>query len=173
MPQAADPPARRRAAVGLGANLGDAPTTLAWAVAAMARLPGTRVLAVSSLWRSTPVQAQGPDFSNAVVLLLTALSPSDLLEELQKLEQLAGRTRPYRNAPRTLDLDVLQVSGVCCDTPTLTLPHPRWRQRAFVLYPLAEVAPDWVNPADLAAVADQMITRQDCASWSAIIMNSV
>jgi 2-amino-4-hydroxy-6-hydroxymethyldihydropteridine diphosphokinase len=148
-----------RAYVAIGANLGDARTTVRQAMDDLDALPKTRVSARSSLYRSDPVDATGPDFINAVVELETALDAQVLLAELQRLEHGAGRQRSYRNAPRTLDLDVLRHGDVVMDTATLTLPHPRMLQRAFVLVPLAEIAPDLVTPAQLAKVADQRIER--------------
>lgn len=147
------------ACVGVGGNLGDAQATVRQALADLAQLPHSRLLKASSLYRSAPVDAGGPDFINAVVLLQTQLAPLPLLHALQALEQAAGRERPYRNAPRTLDLDLLSHGEVRLDTAELTLPHPRMRQRAFVLLPLAEVWPEQVSAADLAAVADQAISR--------------
>lgn len=148
-----------QACVGVGGNLGDALATVRQALADLARLPETRLLRASSLYRSAPVDAGGPDFINAVVLLQTRLAPLALLHALQALEQRAGRERPYRNAPRTLDLDVLSYGDLRLDSAELTLPHPRMRQRAFVLQPLAEICPAQVGAAELAAVADQAITR--------------
>ena len=145
--------------IGLGANLGDAPGTLGAAVASVAALPGTKLLRGSSLYRSAPVDATGPDYYNAVVAVRTSLAPRDLLTALQAIEAGAGRERPYRNAPRTLDLDILLFGGHVIDTPTLTVPHPRLRERAFVLLPLAEIAPDQVDAAWLAGVQDQRIER--------------
>ena len=131
-----------RAYVGLGANLGDdLGATLTQAALHLAALPGTRVVALSSAWRSAPVDATGPDFLNAVAALDTELAPLALLDALQAIEQAHGRERPYRNAPRTLDLDLLLHGDVVMDTPRLTLPHPRLGQRAFVLRPLLEIAP--------------------------------
>ena len=122
-------------------------------------LPGTRVVARSSLYRSAPVDAAGPDFINAVVELETTLAPQPLLDELHRLEGRAGRERPYRHAPRTLDLDLLIHGHAAMETATLTLPHPRMAQRAFVLVPLAEIAPRRVTPDQLARVSDQPIER--------------
>lgn len=155
----------RRAYVGLGANLGDARLTLQAALDALAVLPDTRLVAVSSLYRSAPIDSSGPDYLNAVAALDTALEPHALLSALQAIEQVHGRERPYRNAPRTLDLDLLLHGDTCLDTPTLTLPHPRLHQRAFVLLPLAEIAPALALPgrgavADwLPGVADQTVER--------------
>lgn len=145
--------------VAIGGNLGDARAAVTRAMADLDTLAGTRVVARSSLYRSAPVDASGPDFINAVVAIDTALAPLDLLSALQGLEQGAGRERPYRNAPRTLDLDLLLHGDAVMDTPVLTLPHPRMAQRAFVLRPLAEIAPERVSAAELAGVADQAITR--------------
>lgn len=154
-----------RAWVGLGANLGDARATLAAALDALGQLPGTRRAAVSSCWRSAPVDAQGPDFLNAVAALDTTLAPHELLAALQAIEARHGRERPYPNAPRTLDLDLLLHGDAVLRTPALTLPHPRLHLRAFVLEPLAELAPDLVLPGlgPLApwrtAASDQVVER--------------
>lgn len=152
-------PARHTAYVGLGANLGDARATLQAAFDALAGLPATRLLARSSLYASAPVHAAGPDFTNAVAALDTALPPHELLARLQGIERAAGRERPYRNAPRTLDLDLLLYGGQRVDSPVLTVPHPRLLERAFVLVPLAEIAPALVDAAQLRAVQGQRLTR--------------
>ncbi len=145
--------------VALGGNLGDARQSVQQALQALDALPQTRLEAASSLYRTAPVDASGPDFINAVARLRTSLAPLALLQALQGLEQQAGRERPYRNAPRTLDLDVLLYSGVRQQTPELELPHPRMLQRAFVLVPLAEIDAELVPPEMLQAVADQAIER--------------
>lgn len=128
--------------VGLGANLGDLAATLNAALAELAALPHTQLLAVSSAYRSAPVEAGGPDFLNAVARLQTGLAPLELLDALQAIELRHGRERPFVNAPRTLDLDVLSHGGLNLDLPRLRLPHPRLHQRAFVLRPLIELAPE-------------------------------
>ena len=149
--------------IGMGANLGDALATVAAAVAVLARLPGCWLQRVSSVYRSAPVDARGPDFCNAVVAVTTTLSPEALLAALQAIEQDFGRQRPYRHAPRTLDLDLLLHGAALRSTPQLTLPHPRLHQRAFVLQPLLEIAPDLLVPGLgalatwLPATADQVI----------------
>jgi 2-amino-4-hydroxy-6-hydroxymethyldihydropteridine diphosphokinase len=145
--------------IALGANLGDARTTVLQAIQNLGQLPETTLLNHSSLYRSAPVDASGPDFINAVAEIATSLSPQALLAALQTLEQDAGRQRPYRNAPRTLDLDILLYDDVTLDTPTLVIPHPRMLIRAFVLLPLAEIAPERVTPAQLQAVSFQAIER--------------
>lgn len=145
--------------VGLGGNLGDAAKTIEQAITRLDGIPGTRVAARSSLYRSAPVETAGPDFVNAVVELQTELGAHDLLTELQRIEHQAGRERPYRNAPRTLDLDLLLYGDTGIDTAALTVPHPRMHQRAFVLVPLAEIAPSRVTPAQLVAITSQVIAR--------------
>ncbi len=156
--------------IGLGANLGDARATLRSAVQAMAALPGTRVLRASSLYRSAPVDANGPDYLNAVVELDTTLAPLDLLHALQAIEQGAGRERPYRNAPRTLDLDLLLYHEQRLNGAQLTVPHPRMYERAFVLLPLAELAPALVDAVSLAAVTGQRIVNEAAADqWLGVL----
>jgi 2-amino-4-hydroxy-6-hydroxymethyldihydropteridine diphosphokinase len=143
--------------VGIGANLGDAAGTVRQAIAALAGLPDTRLLKASRLYRSAPVDAGGPDFINAVAQIETRLSAPELLSALQGLEHAAGRERPYRNAPRTLDLDLLLFGEARIDSPALTVPHPRLHERAFVLLPLQELAPERVRASHLQAVAGQRI----------------
>lgn len=152
--------------IGLGANLGDRLATLRTALSAMGALPGTRVQGVSSLYGSAPVDAGGPDYLNAVAQVQTTLAPHALLAQLQAIEQAAGRERPYRNAPRTLDLDILWFGGQAIDTPELTVPHPRMAERAFVLRPLADLAPERVDAAALQAVASQDIHRLEGPGWA-------
>ena len=152
--------------VALGANLGDPILTVNSALAELDAIAGTRRVAASSLYRTAPVGLRHqPDFINAVAALETDLSPLALLERLFAIEQHFGRQRSVRNAPRTLDLDLLLHGDAVVDTQALTLPHPRMHERAFVLAPLAEIAPDAAVPGRgrvaglLAAVADQAIER--------------
>jgi 2-amino-4-hydroxy-6-hydroxymethyldihydropteridine diphosphokinase len=151
--------------IGLGANLGDARAALEASLQALAALPDTQLLRRSSLYRSAPIDSSGPDYLNAVAELRTGLAPLALLHALQVIEQDHGRERPYRNAPRTLDLDLLLHDDLALDTPELTLPHPRAHQRAFVLLPLAELAPTLQIPGQgrvaalLAQVHDQPIEK--------------
>jgi 2-amino-4-hydroxy-6-hydroxymethyldihydropteridine diphosphokinase len=147
------------ACVALGANLGDAIATVQQALRDVASLPDTQLVKVSSLYRSAPYEAQGPDFINAVALVHTQLSPLALLHALQALELQSGRERPFKNAPRTLDLDIIFYGDTELTTPELTLPHPRWHERAFVLQPLAEVWPESVSATQFAAVQDQVVER--------------
>jgi 2-amino-4-hydroxy-6-hydroxymethyldihydropteridine diphosphokinase len=150
--------------IGLGANLGDALAAVQQALVWLGELPQTRLLQASRVYRSAPVDAGGPDFFNAVARLETRLTAPELLAQLQSLELRAGRERPYRNAPRTLDLDLLLYGDARIASTALTVPHPRMRERAFVLLPLADLAPERVDPRDLAAVAGQRITPLPPAS---------
>ena len=118
--------------VALGANLGDARATVSDAIAALDRLPQTRLLRASALYRSAPWEASGPEFINAVAAVETGLDAHELLRALQALELQAGRERPYRNAPRTLDLDLLLYGDAVIDTPDLSVPHPRLRERISI-----------------------------------------
>jgi len=145
------------ACIAVGANLGDARRTVLQSLHDIGRIAGCTVMATSRLYRTAPWQAQGPDFVNAVVRIETNLTAPGLLQALQAMELLAGRERPYLNAPRTLDLDILLYGAGRIDSPKLTVPHPRMMQRAFVLYPLADVLPNFVLPQDLQGVQDQTI----------------
>jgi 2-amino-4-hydroxy-6-hydroxymethyldihydropteridine diphosphokinase len=152
--------------VGIGANLGDAHDNVLDALERLAWLPGVRLLRASSLYRTAPIDSSGDDYINAVAEIDTSLSARALLAALHGIEQAHGRERPYRNAPRTLDLDLLLYGDeVIVDAPTLVVPHPRMHERAFVLAPLAELAPMLAIPghgrvADLLpSVAEQAIER--------------
>jgi 2-amino-4-hydroxy-6-hydroxymethyldihydropteridine diphosphokinase len=137
---------RTRAYVGLGANLGDARAVIESALRELGELPRTRLVARSSLWSSAPVDAAGPAFVNAVAELATTLPATELLLALHGIERAHGRERPFRNAPRTLDLDLLLYGSSVIAEPGLTVPHPRMHERAFVLRPLAEIAPSLEIP---------------------------
>lgn len=159
--------------IGMGGNLGQARTTVLAAIDALAQLPQTQLIASSPLYGSAPLgeNADGPNYVNAVAQLRTTLSADALLRELHRIEGAFGRARSYKNAPRTLDLDILLYGDTVCHTDTLTLPHPRMHERAFVLYPLFDLKPDisWhnalgqrVSVRDLKAqIADQDISRLD------------
>lgn len=164
---AAPPGDGERIFVGLGANLGHPRAALARAMHQLGSLPGTRLVAQSSLWRTAPIESSGPDYVNAVAELRSTLVPQELLAAMQEIERRHGRRRPYRNAPRTLDLDLLFYGRRCIAEPGCTVPHPRLHLRAFVLEPLAELAPDWEHP-QLGALqpwraqaADQRLTKLD------------
>ena len=133
--------------VGLGANLDNPLQQVRQAIAELDGIERTRVLAASSMYRSVPVgYADQPDFINAVARLQTELSPRELLDALHVIENHHGRRRSVRNAPRTLDLDLLSYGALVVEEEGLTLPHARMHERAFVLLPLAEIAPDALLP---------------------------
>lgn len=153
-----------RAYVGMGANLGDAAHTLRRATEQMACTAGITLLALSPLYRTAPVDSSGPDYINAVAAIDTTLSAASLLAELQRIEMAHGRERPYHNAPRTLDLDLLLYGNDTINDPDLVVPHPRMHERAFVLRPLADLAPGLLLKqgsleALLAGCRDQRIQR--------------
>lgn len=163
---AASPDAPAVAYVALGANLGDPVATLHAAIAALRALPQSRLVAVSSLYRTAPVGLHDqPDFINAVACIETTLTPNALLRALFAVEADFGRQRSVRNAPRTLDLDLLLHGDTVSGDAFVTLPHPRMHERAFVLAPLAEIAPALTIPGHgpvaslLPRVADQTLTR--------------
>lgn len=154
--------------VALGSNLGEPRRQVLDALAALAGLPGTRVLQRSPLYRTPPWGVlDQPPFINAVAELETTLSPEALLQQLLAIEQRAGRVRAERNGPRTLDLDLLHVEGVGRDDPLLTLPHPRLAERAFVLLPLADIAPDLRLP-ERGSVAE-LLARVDPAGCERLL----
>jgi 2-amino-4-hydroxy-6-hydroxymethyldihydropteridine diphosphokinase len=147
--------------LGLGANLGDARAAVAQAIADIAGSEGVALTAQSALYRTAPVDSSGPDYINAAVEVRTVLTAPALLQCLHGIEAAAGRARPYRNAPRTLDLDILLFGDGQIASPHLSVPHPRMEQRAFVLVPLAEIAPHRVGAQFLQAVSEQAIERLD------------
>ena len=131
------------------------------------RLPGCQLQAVSAMYRTAPIDSSGDDYINAVARIATTLGAEALLAALHEIELAHGRERPYRNAPRTLDLDVLLYGDEQITSATLTVPHPRMTERAFVLVPLLELAPEINVPgkgpakAYAAGVADQGISKLD------------
>jgi 2-amino-4-hydroxy-6-hydroxymethyldihydropteridine diphosphokinase len=168
--------------LGLGANLGDARQTLKDAVVCLAQQHTISVLAKSSLYRTAPIDAGGDDYLNCVVKLDTTMPVRGLLALCHQIEHHFGRERPFRNAPRTLDLDILLYGEHCIDEPDLIVPHPRMTERAFVLVPLVEIDAALIIPqrgrADtfLAAVADQRIEKMksacQCPMLNALTGNS-
>ena len=151
--------------IGIGANLGDARANVLDALARLARMDGGMLLHTSSMYRTAPIDSNGDDYINAVACLDTSLTAHKLLAALQAIERAHGRERPYHNAPRTLDLDLLLYGDETIATDTLTVPHPRMHERAFVIAPLLEIAPDIVIPGHGAArdfaqlVAGQTIAK--------------
>ena len=155
-----------RCFVALGANLGDPVATVKAAILALRALPDTQFIAASSLYRTAPVGLRHqPDFINAVVELIAVSPAPTLLNSLFAIEERFGRLRSVKNAPRTLDLDLLLYGDMVSRDPQLTLPHPRLHERAFVLAPLAEIAPKLMIPGRgrvaelLPGCADQRIEK--------------
>jgi 2-amino-4-hydroxy-6-hydroxymethyldihydropteridine diphosphokinase len=156
--------------VGLGSNLGDSVATLVAARKDVSELPSTFVLGSSSLYRTAPVGGpEQADFINAVLLVDSPAEPTDFLQQLQAIENKHARVRTERWGPRTLDLDIIDVAGFRSNSDALHIPHPRARERAFVLVPAREVAPTWmlgdVELANLSIPADQPIESFYRAEW--------
>jgi 2-amino-4-hydroxy-6-hydroxymethyldihydropteridine diphosphokinase len=145
--------------VALGANLGDPVAAIQGAFKDLRSLLGVGPLRCSSLYLTAPIDSSGPNYVNAVVEFQTVLTAPALLAGLQNIEHKAGRERPYRNAPRLLDLDLLTYGQGSISSALLQVPHPRMYDRAFVLIPLSEIAPEWVSAAQLRTVKDQAIKR--------------
>ncbi len=153
--------------VGVGANLGFAHDAVRNALADLSDLPATEFIAASSVYSSAPIESSGPDYFNAVAALSTTLTAAELLHLLFAIEKRYGRVRTERNAPRTLDLDLLLYGQEIIRTDELVVPHPRMAERAFVLAPLLELAPEVEIPGRgaaselLAACAQQVVRRLD------------
>ncbi|MFY7697154.1 MAG: 2-amino-4-hydroxy-6-hydroxymethyldihydropteridine diphosphokinase [Cyanobium sp.] len=158
---AAPPAPPQQAAIALGSNLGDSLATLEGALAALEEVPGIRVLTRSRWYRSAPVGPDQPDYLNGCALLEVVLSPEAVLEQLHATEHRYGRVRLERWGARTLDLDLILYGAQQRDSEKLLLPHPRFRERAFVLLPLAEIAPLWIDPLTGKTVADLASTVAD------------
>jgi 2-amino-4-hydroxy-6-hydroxymethyldihydropteridine diphosphokinase len=149
--------------IGIGANLGDARANVLDAIERIGRMPQSTLLASSSLYRTAPIDSSGDDYVNAVAKIDTTLAPAPLLDALHAIELAHGRERPYRNAPRTLDLDILLYGDQLVDQPHLHIPHPRMMDRAFVLAPLLEIAPAIEVPGKgRAADAWAVVAGQGC-----------
>lgn len=153
---------RARCAIALGSNLGDSFTILTDALKILDQTPGITLQASSSWYQTQPVGPPQPDYLNGCALLDVELMPQELLETLLKTEAKFGRVRQGRNEPRTLDLDLLLFDDLILNIPNLQLPHPRMRERAFVLVPLAEIAPNWIEPISGKAIA-QLVQALDCS----------
>lgn len=151
--------------IGIGSNLGDARANVLQALRELDQLASTRLVARSSLFSTAPIESSGDDYINAVAAISTSLPAEELLQALLAVEQVHGRERPYFNAPRTLDLDLLLYGDAVINSDTLTVPHPRMTQRAFVLIPLLQIDPFIEIPGLGAAhqfapsVADQAISK--------------
>lgn len=149
-------------AIALGSNLGDSRQILTAAVQTLDQHPQISIVAQSHWYQTAPVGPPQPDYLNGCVLLQTALTPEDLLQALLQVEAQFGRVRRQRWGPRLLDLDLLLYGDRIFDQPDLEIPHPRMTERAFVLVPLAEIAPDWLDPVSGRAIAD-LVQTVDCS----------
>lgn len=158
----------RQSAIALGSNLGDSQLILQGALSTIAATPEISLLACSFWYQTKAIGPPQPDYINGCALLQVNISPQQLLETLLAIETSFGRVRTERWAARSLDLDLLLYDDLIVDTPTLTIPHPRMRERAFVLVPLADIAPQWVDPVSGRAIAE-LLKDVDCTGVRKII----
>ncbi|OKH39141.1 2-amino-4-hydroxy-6-hydroxymethyldihydropteridine diphosphokinase [[Phormidium ambiguum] IAM M-71] len=156
-----------QSAIALGSNLGDSRAILESSLKILDQTPGISLLAQSSFYRTAPVGPPQPDYLNGCALLKLEMSPQELLETLLAIEAKFGRVRQERWGPRILDLDLILFDNLILETPNLTLPHPYFRERAFVLVPLAEIAPNWIDPISGKAIA-QLVQEVDCSGVTKI-----
>jgi 2-amino-4-hydroxy-6-hydroxymethyldihydropteridine diphosphokinase len=150
------------AVIALGSNLGDSLKILQNSLQSLALIPGIEIEAVSSWYQTKPIGPPQPDYLNGCALLSVQQHPEELLVLLQAIEMQFGRVRNEKWGARTLDLDILLYDDLILNTPSLQIPHPRMTQRAFVLVPLAEIAPDWIEPRSGKAIAS-LLTQVDCS----------
>ncbi|HAG81114.1 MAG TPA: 2-amino-4-hydroxy-6-hydroxymethyldihydropteridine diphosphokinase, partial [Cyanobacteria bacterium UBA12227] len=143
-------------------NLGDSYAILEAAIQTLAQTSGITLQAQSSWYKTAPIGPPQPDYLNGCALLQVQLTPQELLEVVLRIEKQFGRVRRERWGPRTLDIDLLLFDDLIIETPNLQIPHPHMRERAFVLIPLAEIAPDWIDPVSGLAIA-QLVKRLDCS----------
>lgn len=151
-----------RAAIALGSNLGDSYTLLENALTTLDQTPGIQLLSRSHWYQTTPVGPSQPDYLNGCAILQVQLSPQVLLQTLLEIEQQFGRIRLERWGARTLDLDLLLYDNLILETSALQIPHPRLKERAFVLVPLAEIAANWLEPVSGKAIAE-LLHEVDCS----------
>ena len=158
-------------AIALGSNLGDSRAILEEAISILAATPGITLLAKSSWYQTLAVGPPQPDYINGCALVQVTFSPQVLLETLLAIEAQKGRIRTERWGARSLDLDLLLYDDLILDTPTLTIPHPRMRERAFVLVPLAEIAPNWIDPVTGKAIAE-LVKAVDCTGVRKLVIDN-
>lgn len=149
-------------AIALGSNLGDSLTIVQSALETLATTPNIRLQITSSWYQTAPVGPPQPDYINGCAILQVQMPPESVLATLLEIEAQFGRTRQVRWEPRSLDLDLLLYNDLILDTPTLQIPHPRMRDRAFVLVPLAEIAPTWIEPVSGKAIIE-LVQAVDCS----------
>ena len=162
IPHSQIPMKSTKCAIALGSNLGDSLATLSSAIETLNSTPKIAVKSHSSWYQTAPIGPPQPDYINACAILEVALEPQELLLNLLEIEIKFNRIRREKWGARTLDLDLLLYDHLILETPTLTLPHPRMTERAFVLVPLAEIAPDWVHPVTKSAIA-QLLQTVNCS----------
>ncbi|WP_427159295.1 2-amino-4-hydroxy-6-hydroxymethyldihydropteridine diphosphokinase [Aliinostoc sp. HNIBRCY26] len=151
-----------KSAISLGSNIGDSLTNLAAAIAELVTIAGIELIAQSSWYRTKAVGPPQPDYINGCIILQLTMTPQQLIETLLATEQKFGRVRQERWGPRSLDLDILLYDDLIINAPNLQIPHPRMHERAFVLVPLAEIAPDWLEPVSGLTVAE-LVKKVDCS----------
>lgn len=151
-----------KCAIALGSNLGNSYTILESSLEILAQTPKITLKSYSSWYRTAPIGPPQPDYLNGCALLEVRLTPEELLDTLLNIERQFGRVRQERWGPRTLDLDLLLYDDLILDTSNLQIPHPRMRERAFVLVPLAEIASDWIDPVSKKAIA-QLLEEVNCS----------
>ncbi|BAY79373.1 2-amino-4-hydroxy-6-hydroxymethyldihydropteridine pyrophosphokinase (plasmid) [Nostoc linckia NIES-25] len=161
---------RAKTALALGSNMGNSQAILEAAIATLAQTPGIFLEARSNWYKTKAVGPPQPDYLNGCVTLQVEMLPQELLENLLKIERQFGRVRQERWGPRTLDLDLLLFDDFIVDTPNLQIPHPGMRDRAFVLVPLAEIAPDWVEPVS-GRVIKELLKEVDCSDVHLFVGN--
>ena len=141
-----------KTAIALGSNLGDSLFILENALLELAQTPGIILVSQSRWYQTKAIGPSQPDYLNGCAILQVELTPEELLNTLLEIETKFGRVRLEKWGPRTLDLDLLLYGDIILDTPNLQIPHPRMTERAFVLVPLAEIAPDWIDPVSQKAI---------------------
>ncbi len=153
--------------IALGSNLGKSLTTLENAIESIAKTPGITLISHSSWYRTKPIGPPQPDYINGCALVKVELSPHQLLATLLEIEQKFGRVRKEHWGARTLDLDIILYGNLVIDTPDLQIPHPRMRERAFVLVPLAEIEPNWIEPLSRKTITE-LLKEVDCSEVTQI-----